>query len=167
MNIFEYALKMELDGEKFYKDLAEKAMCKDLKVVLEGLAEDERRHYKIIQSAQSSNFNLSEEHRFLDTIQNVFANKQDFVLHNQEALIKLKYEQIDVYKGALLKEQESVELYKKLAGSLALPEEKAICEKLMQEEIKHTEILEDIIQMLNHVNDWVEAAEFNHKDNSY
>jgi hypothetical protein len=34
----------------------------------------------------------------------------------------------------------------------------------MQEEERHAEQLEHIIDMLNNVNDWVESAEFNHKD---
>jgi len=36
---------MEVDGEKYYRELAAKVKCEELKVVLNGLADDEQRHY--------------------------------------------------------------------------------------------------------------------------
>jgi len=74
------------------------------------------------------------------------------------------HEQIDLYRAALVKEQESVELYKQLKKDSQQQEEKVICELLLHEEEKHAEVIGNIIEMLNHVNDWVEAAEFNHQD---
>jgi rubrerythrin len=167
MDIFDFALQMELDGEKYYRDLAEKVKHDDLKKVLEGLAEDEQRHYKIIQLAQSQTFNLIADSS-LSGIPNVFSRNKDkaFVPEN-DLIAKLKDEQSDVYRAALLKEEESAALYKKLQEDSKQPEAKRIFEKLMQEEEKHVEVIENIIEMLNHVNDWVEAAEFNPKRDAY
>ncbi|MBP2659714.1 MAG: nuclease superfamily protein [Firmicutes bacterium] len=167
MDIFDFALQMELDGEKYYRDLAEKVNHDDLKKVLEGLAEDEQRHYKIIQLAQSQTFNHIADSS-LSSIPNVFSRNKDkaFVPEN-DLIAKLKDEQSDVYRAALLKEEESVALYKKLQEDSKQPEAKRIFEKLMQEEEKHVEVIENIIEMLNHVNDWVEAAEFNPKRDAY
>lgn len=166
MNIFEFALKMESDGEKYYRDQAAKTKYADLKKVLEGLAEDEHRHYEIIKAAQNQTFNHIEDNPSLSSLQNVFTISKDknFIMKNEESIAKLKDEQIDVYRAALTKEKESVELYKKLKEESARQEETKIFEKLMHEEEKHVEVLDDIIEMLNNVNDWVEAAEFNHKD---
>lgn len=169
MNVFEFALQMELDGERYYRELAEKVTHDDLKKVLEGLAEDEQRHYKIIQLAQNQTLHHIEADPSLSKIQNVFAlNKyKEFLPEDNEFIAKLKDEQIDVYRAALVKEKESVELYKKLQENSKGPEEKAVFEKLMHEEEKHIEVIDNIIDMLNLVNDWVEAAEFNHKDTAY
>jgi rubrerythrin len=167
MDIFDFALQMELDGEKYYRDLAEKVNHDDLKKVLEGLAEDEQRHYKIIQLAQSQTFNHIADSS-LSSIPNVFSRNKDKAFVPEDDLIaKLKDEQSDVYRAALLKEEESVALYKKLQEDSKQPEAKRIFEKLMQEEEKHVEVIENIIEMLNHVNDWVEAAEFNPKRDAY
>jgi rubrerythrin len=167
MDIFDFALQMELDGEKYYRDLAEKVNHDDLKKVLEGLAEDEQRHYKIIQLAQSQTFNHIADSS-LSSIPNVFSRNKDKTFVPEDDLIaKLKDEQSDVYRAALLKEEESVALYKKLQEDSRQPEAKRIFEKLMQEEEKHVEVIENIIEMLNHVNDWVEAAEFNPKRDAY
>ncbi len=167
MDIFDFALQMELDGEKYYRDLAEKVKHDDLKKVLEGLAEDEQRHYKIIQLAQSQTFNSIADSS-LSSIPNVFSrNKDEAFVPEKDLIAKLKDEQSDVYRAALLKEEESVALYRKLQEDSKQPEAKLIFEKLMQEEEKHVEVIENIIDMLNHVNDWVEAAEFNPKRDAY
>ncbi|MDF2500248.1 MAG: nuclease superfamily protein [Anaerosporomusa subterranea] len=163
MNIFDYALKMELDGEAFYRNLAATVNDADLKTVLEALGDDEQRHYKIIQLAQRQTFQYIESDPSLHKLKNVFAN-QKFVGDKQAFIAKLKDEQIDVYRAALVKERESVEVYKKLKEGSRQQAEKTICEKLLHEEEKHAEIIGNIIEMLNHVNDWVEAAEFNHQD---
>jgi rubrerythrin len=168
MDIFDFALKMELDGEKYYRELAAKAKYDDLKKVLIGLAEDEQRHYKIIESAQKQVLKPIEASPYLSQIQNVFVNQnKEFALKDKDFIAKLKDEQFDVYEAALEKERESVQLYKKLKEDTGIQEEKIIFERLMHEEEKHVEVIENIIEMLNHVNDWVEAAEFNHRDDTY
>ncbi|MDF2633665.1 MAG: nuclease superfamily protein [Pelosinus sp.] len=169
MNVFEFALQMELDGEKYYRDLAEHVKYDDLKKVLEGLAEDEQRHYQIIKLAQKETVQHIEANPSLNKIQNVFTahNNKEFFKDNNELIAKLKDEQSDVYRAALVKEKESVELYKKMSEQSEKQEEKMIFEKLMQEEEKHVDVIENIIDMLNNVNDWVEAAEFNHRDDTY
>jgi len=48
MDIFAYALQMELDGEAYYTELAKHAGYKDLEVVFMDLAEAEKRHYEVI-----------------------------------------------------------------------------------------------------------------------
>ncbi|MDR3563884.1 MAG: ferritin family protein [Negativicutes bacterium] len=159
MDIFEFALKMELEGEKYYRDLATKVKYAELKPVLEGLADDEQRHYKIIQAAKKEIWNYIEADPSLNNIQSIFASNK-----NKESILTLKKEQIDVYQAALAKEKESVELYLKLKENAVGQEAKMICEKLRHEEEKHVEVIDTIIDMLNHVNDWVEAAEFNHRD---
>jgi rubrerythrin len=168
MDIFDFALKMELDGEKYYRDLAEQVKYDDLKKVLIGLAEDEERHYEIIKSAKEQ-MKPIEADSSLSKIQNVFViNKnKEFSPDDNEFIAKLKDEQFDVYEAALKKEKESVELYKKLKEDAKKQEEQVIFEKLMHEEEKHVEVIENILEMLNHVNDWVEAAEFNHRDDTY
>lgn len=167
MDIFDFALKMELDGEKYYRDLAERVAYDDLKKVLIGLAEDEQRHYQIIESAQKQ-MKPIEADPSLSKIQNVFVlNNKEFGPDNRELIAKLKDEQFDVYEEALAKEHESVELYKKLKEDAKRPEEVMIFAKLMHEEEKHVEVIENILEMLRHANEWVEAAEFNPHDNSY
>jgi len=166
MDAYEFALKMELDGEKYYRDLSKRTKYEDLKTVLEGLAEDEQHHYKIIQLAKNQTLKNIEDNPSLGKVKNVFTtnHKEEFAQNKNELIEKLKDEQSDLYRQALIKEEESVALYKELKEKSKTTEEKRIFAKLMHEEEKHVEVINNIIDMLNNVNDWVEAAEFNHKD---
>lgn len=159
MDVFDFALKMELDGEKYYRDMAANVQYDELKKALLSLADDEQRHYKIIKHAKEQASPIVEEDNFLEKQPNVFSIHKDNEFFNQ-----LKSEQVDVYRAALIKEKESVELYKKLQADSEKEDYKDVFNKLMQEEERHAEQLEYIIDMLNNVNDWVESAEFNHKD---
>jgi len=165
MNTFDFALKMEVDGEKYYREHAAKVQYEELKVVLEGLADDEQRHYKIVKLLQNQTFNFMEADRTISNTKNVFesSKNKEFIPKDKESIAKLKDEQMDVYQAALRKEEESVELYKKLQETAEQQAEKDIIQKLVNEEEKHAEVLGNIIEMLNHVNEWVESPEFNHQ----
>ncbi|HWR39834.1 MAG TPA: ferritin family protein [Patescibacteria group bacterium] len=165
MNIYDFALKMESDGEQYYRQQAAQTKYEKLKVVLEGLADDEQRHYKIVQQLQNQNLDYIEPNPALNKMRNVFELGDSLKKISQEpdSLITLKEEQWDVYQAALRKEEESVKLYKKLKESTDSQAAKDIIEKLIQEEESHAEVLDKIIEMLNNVNEWVESAEFNHQ----
>ena len=165
MNIFDFALKMELDGEQFYLQQAEKVNYAELKVVLKGLADDERRHYKIVQQLQNQKKEYIEPDPAISAARNVFelARNKPFIPKDQDSIAKLKDEQRDVYQAALRKEEESVRLYKELKESAELQAEKDILEKLVHEEESHAEVLGNIIEMFNRSREWVESAEFHHQ----
>jgi len=165
VDVFDFALKMELDGEKYYRDQAQKVKYDDLRIVLEGLADDELRHYKIIQSARNQVFKYLEADPSLSKTKNVFADVS--ALKNKSSIARLKDEQMDIYRAALVKEEESVALYKKMKEEAKNPEEKPIFERLMKEEERHVEVIDTIIEMLNHVRDWNESAEFNRQEENY
>lgn len=165
MNIFDFALRMEVDGEKYYRELAANVKYEELKVVLKGLADDEQRHYKIVQALQNQIFNsYCEADTSLNKTRNGFelGKNKTFIPKDKDSIVKLKAEQLDVYRAALSKEEESIKIYKKLKETAGQQAEKDILEKLMHEEERHAEVLGNIIQMLSHVNEWVESAEFNH-----
>lgn len=165
MDIFEFALQLETDSEQYYREQAEKTKYDDLKVVLEGLAEDERRHYKIL-AAMRDQFPLPVDDASAAEKNTIFDSfEQDFTkLKNMISIEKLKEEQVDLYRVALGKEHESVALYQKMRGAAADAGKQKVFDRLIAEEQHHAEVLDSIINMLNHVRDWVESAEFNHKD---
>ena len=165
MNIYDFALKMELDGEQYYFEQAAKVSHPELRVVLKGLAEDEQRHYRIVQQLQNQKKEYIEPDPAISAARNVFelARNKPFIPKDQDSIAKLKDEQRDVYQAALHKEEASVHLYKELRKTVESPAEKDILEKLVQEEEKHAEVIGNIMQMLNNFNEWVESAEFHHQ----
>ena len=113
MNVFDFALKIELDSEKYYRELAAQAEYQELKVVLEGLADDEQRRYKSYLAADPA----------VSKARNSFEPGMN--------------------KMFITQEQDNVE-------------------KLVHEEEKHAKVLGNILQMLDHANEWLESAKFNH-----
>ena len=49
MDIYEYAMQMEKDGEAYYRDLAGKTSHQGLKSILGMLADAEVKHYKLFE----------------------------------------------------------------------------------------------------------------------
>ena len=53
MDIFDFAAKMELDGKEYYEKLAKDTAIAGLAVIFGRLAEDEQKHYDVIQSLKA------------------------------------------------------------------------------------------------------------------
>lgn len=166
MDIFDFALKMESDGEKYYRQQAKATHFEDLKVLLEALADEEARHYKIVEAMRAQNNEYLQGDDSLAKACSIFVSykKDANALKKAISIEKLREEQIDVYRVALAKEKESIELYEKMLGQAKSSAEKAVLEKLVKEEGNHALALDNVIELLNRVNDWVEAAEFNHRE---
>ena len=166
MDIFDFALKMELESEKYYREQAESTNFTDLRILLENLADAEARHYKIVGALRLPNNELLPEDEVLVETKNIFASyiKDAEALRNAISIDKIKEEQIDVYRLALVKEKESVEIYEKMLAQAQNPQAKAVIERLLKEEQSHAEAIDEIVDLLNKVSDWVESAEFNHTE---
>jgi len=50
MNIFEYAMQMEKDGEDYYRQLAQQTVNKGMRTILAMLADEEVKHYNVLES---------------------------------------------------------------------------------------------------------------------
>ena len=157
MEILDYAIKMELDGEKFYLSLAEQNKDNKLNVVFKSLANDEAHHAKIIKDKKEGTA-ASLDEGAQATIENVFSGS-DFEIESSSP------EQVDVYKGALEKEQESIDLYKKLLSESE--DDKELFTFLIGQEEEHYRLIEEIIKHLNRPNEWVESAEFGLRREKY
>jgi len=53
MNVFDFAMKMEVDGKAYYEKLAKKTDLAGLKTIFTRLAEDEQKHYDIFQELKA------------------------------------------------------------------------------------------------------------------
>lgn len=166
MDIFDFALKLEMESEKYYRDQAARTSFNDLKVLLEKLAADEARHYKIVEVLRLQNKAPLPPAKSLDQGVGIFASyiKDAEALRKAISIDKLKEEQIDVYRVALIKEKESVEIYEKMLQETQNPDAKVALESLIKEEKSHEDVIDEIIDLLNKVSDWVESAEFNHQE---
>ena len=71
MDIYEFAMQMELDGRNFYLDLAGKANDEGIQNILEMLAADEMKHHNILQEMKIKRPSMAKT-KVLDDARNIF-----------------------------------------------------------------------------------------------
>lgn len=156
MNILEFAINMELEGEKYYNEQAAINQGNILHTVFFMLAKEEKNHAEILESkSKGSPYELNEP--LTSIAKSVFYGMEDF-----ESEIKKIPGQVDVYRMALKMEKQSIDLYKKLLSEAN--EGKELFEYLIKQEEGHFETIEEIIKMVNRPNEWVESAEFGNRE---
>ena len=152
MNVLEFAINMEKEGEAFYRSQAEKNKATGLNVVFAALAEDEKRHAEIITEFLNSENPLLPESS-ISGIPRIFKD-----LFTNE--FKQFPGQIDAYRTALVKEKESIDLYKSLLDKANEIREIDVFGYLIEQEELHYTTIEDMIDHIEKADSWVESAEF-------
>ena len=155
MNVYEYAMKVEKEGEAYYREMAAAATNAGLKRIFTMLADEEVKHYNVFKNM------FKHEEIDLDKLNLITDTKTIFeTLSNEKDNVDFDEEQIKFYKDAVEREENSHNFYAEKAESIEDEKEKAIFLQIAEEEIKHKKVLEEIIIFLEEPADWVCAAEF-------
>lgn len=155
MNSYEFAIKMELDGKKYYTEQAELNKANSLKTVFLMLAKDEEEHARILRSEFDELSYELQDNNTLAEAQNVFEGIADFKNEIREVP-----DQLDLYRDAMEKENQSIKLYKKMILDATDAKTKKLFEYLIRQEEEHYLILENLVILINRPKDWIEASEF-------
>ncbi|MBC8554339.1 MAG: ferritin family protein [Candidatus Brocadiales bacterium] len=159
MDIYKYAMQMELDGRHFYLDLAEKTKNAGIKSILTMMAESEAKHYNIILDMQKNDKTAySKDAEALTKIKNIFMKMKD------EKEIDVDVSQVEFYKKALEIETDSEKFYLERADEEKDPHKKEIFLTLANEEKSHCILLENIVNLVSQPDTWVENSEWYHVD---
>ena len=153
MNAYEYALKVEKDGEAYYRDLADKSPCNNLKKVFNLLADEELKHYALIQKLQNKG-NVDNIDITLDT-KNIFE-----ILSSRDEKVDFSGDEIKFYKDAIASEEDAAKFYLENAEKLETENEKNFFLKLAKEESKHKAVLENILDFMQESSNLVGSSEF-------
>jgi rubrerythrin len=151
MDILEFAINMELEGSKYYKEQAESYKDSDLYEIFLKLADDEEKHAQIIRDIKDGRA-LSIKSNESNQAASIFMDKSKKISE-----ITFSPEQLDVYRFALGKEEESIELYKEL---MQKSENKDIYKMLIEEETWHYKVMSSLVQLMENPKQWTESAEF-------
>ena len=157
MNIFEYARNMEKEGETFYRKQAENCSDKGLAVILNMLADDEVKHFDILQAMEKTAAAEMTNTAILGHAKNIFAK-----INPDEWDIKGNITQLDLYRKAQQMEKKSEDFYREHAAKEANETNKALLNQIAEEEKKHFLLLQNIIDLVSRPRQWIENAEFNH-----
>jgi rubrerythrin len=156
MNIYDFAMQMEQDGEAFYRNMAGQTADPGVQSIFNGLADDEVKHYTIVkQMKEQAPAPQMQDTAILSTAQNVFAQMQGRTLDTTGP-------QVEVYRQAQELERKSREFYQEKADEVSQESHRDLLLRIAQEENKHFWLLDHMIEFVNRPQSWIEDAEFNH-----
>lgn len=162
MDIFEYAMKMEQDGKAFYEEQATKTELAELKNILLELAADEQKHYNIFKAmkeGKKTEYEEGKKTKIVTSVKNVF---EDLKSRNQD--FAFPGDIVAAWEEAREIEKKSEDFYREKAGEVGAQEQKHILNRIADEEHKHWQTIENVIQFLNRPQSWLEDAEWNHME---
>jgi rubrerythrin len=160
MDVFEYALKMELDGKAYYEKLAGSTSVVGLANIFRNLAEDEQKHYDIIKKFQTQEWKTDmAPSTAIEDAQNIFTH-----LMEVKDTLDLIREDHEGYKHAMHIEAESERFYLDTAEVEENPEIKNLLLRVAAEERKHYEIVQNIYEFVFRPKYFLAWREFSNLD---
>lgn len=160
MDFFDIAMGIEKEGEDFYKSLAQSCTGNEgIKNIFAMLANDERKHYNLFKKMKENNPVDFQSSDVFDNAKEVFAS-----FRKQFDKVCCDTSQLDLYKKALELEKKSYDYYLEKLDEFTDTVHMGIIRKVANEEKKHVLLLENIIEMVERPESWLENAEFFHRE---
>jgi len=156
MNIFEYAMQMEKDGEDYYRQLAQQTANKGIRTILAMLADEEVKHCNTVEKMKTEKPQIAET-KILADAKNVFVQ----IKESGEGF-DFGIKQTELYRKAQEIEKKSRAFYLDKADEVEEEYQKEVFLRLADEEKKHYFLLENIIEFVSRPETWLENAEFHH-----
>jgi len=154
MDIFDFAIQMEKDGEAYYREIAGGTEDKGVQKIFTMLADEELRHAEVLHEMKSSSPELGET-ALLSDVKNIFARMRE-----EKDYPDLNTSQVEMYKKAQELEEKSKNYYLEKSSEIDNPAHKEVLLRLADEERRHYFILENIIDFISRPHSWLENAEF-------
>jgi len=160
MNVFDFAIKMELDGKAFYEKLARETNVVGLQSIFVQLAADEQKHYETFMALKGkAQATAMEETPVLEQAKNVFEN----LLAQKESLGAVKGD-LAAYSYAMNVEADSFRLYEEAANKENNADVRNLLLRIAGEEHKHFAILQNVYDFVNAPNQYLAWGEFSNVD---
>ena len=157
MDVYDYAMQLERDGEKYYRDAAAGTSHEGLKKVFTMLADAEVVHFKIFKGMKEHQPVPLPDSSLLKDVKNVF-----IVMKEKGGLEGVNDAQIELYRKAQDIEKQTEDFYLSKAPLAEGPAEKETFLRVAAEEHKHYLLLDRIIDFVSRPEQWLEDAEFYH-----
>lgn len=155
MKSLDFAIAMEYDGEKYYRDQARSNQGNRLQFVFERLADEEVRHARELEKVKGGGRGNLPDIESLTLARSVFTQ----ISEEQSEFASLS-SQLAAYEAAMEMEKKSIDLYFELHAEAEQPEEKELLSQLVAQERSHLAVLEELVLLLRQPQQWVESAEF-------
>ena len=163
MNIYDFAMQMEKDGESYYRKLKASSKNAGLQKIFGMLADEEVMHFQVLQKMkQQTGTGRLQETSILTNVKNIFIEmKEDKeVLHVDSTI------DTEAYRKARDIEQKSIDFYLEKAEETKEEGVKTLLLQLAKMEEKHRNIMQNIVDFASRPEpgNWLENAEWHHLD---
>jgi hypothetical protein len=155
MNVFDFAMQMEIDGKAHYEKLAAGSSIAGLQNIFLMLAADEQKHYEMIQAMKVGDYGVKPGSTALDEAKNVFQG-----IMNDKTLLGGLRKDLDGYRYAMKVEADSVKLYEDMAKKENSVEIVQLLLKIANEEKKHYNIMENLYDFVLAPQNYLAWGEF-------
>ncbi|MCF7953297.1 MAG: ferritin family protein [Spirochaetales bacterium] len=154
MEWFDTAIDIEKEGERFYRDLAEKAGSEGVKNIFTMLADDEVTHRKRFEAMKRDNFDVESAAAVTkEASKKLFSGTRKDHFESEQ-------KHLEVYKQALDIEQKSIDFYQEKMKEASDSRVHAALEQIAAEEKFHYQMIDTLCIMVERPERWVEFAEF-------
>lgn len=159
MDIFEFAVNFERENRDYYLERSSNTDNVYLKSLFEELAEEEKKHEQIVKELMSEKKTGHVESEIIgfakETFQKMTDDLPDTILPTEE---------VHIYKQAVELEIKSKDYYLSKAEETDLEYVEKTFRQLAKEEEKHQLIMENITEMVDRPNTWLDDAEWYHME---
>lgn len=161
MDIYNFAMQMEKDGEDYYRELAAASKLDGLKRIFTMLAEEEVKHFHFIEELQQKQGKAKlAETTILTNVKNIFIDMKEEKpdLHIDSTA------DTNAFRKARDIEEKSMVFYQEKADEAKDDSVKSLLQRLAKEEEKHMYIMENLVEFVSkpEPGNWLENAEWHH-----
>jgi rubrerythrin len=157
MNVFEFAMQMEKDGETFYRDLAQKTDNTGLRTILTMIADEEVKHYNIFKALRDGTPG-GESLPASDMIENslnIFKQMSD----SGEKFPDDEGNKAHYQKAKEI-EEKAARFYTEKANETDNAQDKELLFQIAEEEWRHARLFQEFIDFVSAPDSWMEDAEW-------
>jgi rubrerythrin len=157
MNVYDYAMQLEKDGENYYREAASRSAHKGLVRILTMLADAEVIHYDVFSKMKEGKSWQLPATSILKDVKNIFVKMRE-----EGDLESIGVSEIELYTKAQAIEKMTEDFYLEKATQVEDAAEHDTFLQVAAEENKHYFILQQIIDFVSRPDEWLEDAEWYH-----
>lgn len=161
MNVYDFAIKMAEDGEKFYRRLARGVTRQGLQRVLTMLADDQAIHLRNFQKMKESGKEPPPEAAVLKGVTNIFARRMRRPVKVDENL-----PQAELYRRGQEIYRECEDFYREMASKVTNRRLREDFLRVADEQQRHYFDLEHILGFISEPQQGIEDPEWSRVDES-
>ena len=164
MDLLNIAKELENSAALFYQELAKSTKVGEFSGIFNDLAREEKKHFEIFDKWRKDerppdleNFvpQVTDTKAIFESLSEQFkASTGEFTSRSQ------------IFKMAIELERKSIDHYRRILGSsdAELSVHRALVERIVAQEENHIRVITALAEFLRHPGEWLENAEFNHRD---